>query len=102
MNYGSHVIEVRQTTVFREWLIDLRDGAARSRIIVRIRRLELGNPGDLKSVGDGVLELRIPHGPGYRVYLTYQGRAIVILLCGGDKSTQRRDMVVAKRMAKEI
>ena len=102
MNYSSHVIEVRQTSVFREWLVDLRDSVARSRIIVRIRRFELGNPGDLKAVGDGISELRVPHGPGYRVYLAYQGQTIVILLCGGDKSTQRRDIATAKRMAKEI
>jgi putative addiction module killer protein len=96
------VIEVRETAVFRRWLDGLRDAAAQARIVVRIRRLELGNPGDVKSVGDGVSEMRIPHGPGYRLYLTHQGAAVVILLCGGDKSTQRRDIAEAKRMAKEI
>ena len=96
------MIEVRQTAVFRDWLSGLRDGLARARILVRIRRLELGNPGDMKSVGEGVSELRVPHGPGYRIYLAHQDRTIVILLCGGDKSTQRRDIATAKQMAKEV
>ncbi|GAC1044665.1 MULTISPECIES: type II toxin-antitoxin system RelE/ParE family toxin [Rhizobium] len=96
------MIEVRQTTVFSEWLKALRDRNAASRIAVRIRRLELGNPGDIKAVGDGVSEMRIDYGPGYRLYLTYTGRTLVILLCGGDKSSQTRDIAQAKKMAKEI
>lgn len=96
------MIEVRQTIVFSEWLRALRDRNAAARIAVRIRRLELGNPGDIKSVGDGVSEMRIDYGPGYRLYLTYTGRTLVILLCGGDKSSQSRDIVQAKKMAKEI
>ena len=96
------MIEVRQSTVFSDWLRSLRDRNATARIVARIRRLELGNPGDIKSVGDGVSEMRIDYGPGYRVYLTYAGRTVVILLCGGDKSSQSRDIAQAKKMAKEI
>ena len=80
----------------------LRDTNARARILVRIRRLELGSPGDVKPVGEAVSELRIPYGPGYRLYFTRQGQEIVILLCGGDKSSQSRDIAMAKQMAKEI
>lgn len=69
---------------------------------MRIRRLELGNPGDIKPVGEGVAELRIPYGPGYRVYLGNQGKTAVILLCGGDKSSQSRDIAAAKQMLKEL
>ena len=96
------MIEVRQTAVFASWLEELRDANARTRILVRIRRLELGNPGDVKAVGEGIIELRIAYGPGYRVYFTRQGQEIVLLLCGGDKSSQSRDIATAKRMAKEL
>jgi putative addiction module killer protein len=96
------MIEVRRTKAFTGWLSELRDGVVRTKILIRIRRLELGNPGDIKPVGEGVSELRVQHGPGYRVYFAYQGDALVILLCGGDKSTQRRDIATAKRMAKEL
>ncbi|MBU1336604.1 MAG: type II toxin-antitoxin system RelE/ParE family toxin [Alphaproteobacteria bacterium] len=96
------MIEVRQTTVFASWLEELRDTNARARILTRIRRLELGNPGDIRPVGEGVSELRIHYGPGYRAYFTRQGQEIVILLCGGDKSTQSRDIDAAKQMAKEL
>lgn len=96
------MIEVRQTATFASWLDGLRDANARSRIVVRIRRLELGNPGDVKPVGDGISELRIAHGPGYRVYFTRQGQEIVLLLGGGDKSSQSRDIATAKQMAKEL
>ena len=96
------MIEVRQTAVFASWLEELRDANARTRILVRIRRLELGNPGDVKAVGEGIIELRISYGPGYRVYFTRQGQEIVLLLCGGDKSSQSRDIATAKRMAKEL
>nr|WP_295888454.1 type II toxin-antitoxin system RelE/ParE family toxin [uncultured Devosia sp.] len=96
------MIEVRQTAVFASWLTELRDSNARARILVRVRRLELGNPGDVKAVGETVSELRVPYGPGYRVYVTRQGQEIVILLCGGDKSTQNRDIAMAKQMAKEL
>lgn len=102
VNYSSQMIEVRQTVVFSDWLSTLRDRSAAARIAVRIRRLELGNPGDIKAVGEGVSEMRIDYGPGYRLYLTYTGRTLVILLCGGDKSSQTRDIAQAKKMAKEI
>ena len=96
------MIEVRQTAVFASWLGDLRDSTARARIVTRIRRMELGNPGDAKSVGEGVSEMRIPYGPGYRVYFTRQGDEVVILLSGGDKSTQRSDIAAAHQMAKDL
>ena len=95
------MIEVRQTPAFAEWLAGLRDRAAVARINVRIRRLSLGNPGDVRPVGAGVSELRIDHGPGYRVYLINRGPQTVVLLCGGDKSTQDRDITRAKELAKE-
>lgn len=95
------MIEVRQTETFAEWHRDLRDARARARIAVRIDRLRMGNPGDAKSVGEGVTELRIDCGPGYRLYLTRVGNEIVVLLCGGDKSTQTRDIERAIEMAKE-
>ncbi|WP_454850503.1 type II toxin-antitoxin system RelE/ParE family toxin [Rhizobium binxianense] len=96
------MIEVRQTTTFSKWLNELRDRNARMRVVTRIRRLELGNPGDVKAVGEGVSEMRIPYGPGYRVYFVTMGDTVVILLCGGDKSSQSRDIALAKQMAKEI
>jgi putative addiction module killer protein len=96
------MIEVRQTLVFSQWLDALRDAQARKRIIVRIRRLELGNPGDIKPVGEGVSEMRIAYGPGYRLYFTRSGDTIIILLCGGDKSSQSRDIATARQLAKEI
>ena len=94
--------EVRQTTTFVNWLNELRDNRARQRIVTRIRRLELGNPGDVKAVGEGVSEMRITYGPGYRVYFVPMGSTILVLLCGGDKSSQSRDISLAKKMAKEI
>ncbi|QNQ62533.1 type II toxin-antitoxin system RelE/ParE family toxin [Brucella sp. 6810] len=96
------MIEVRQTTAFTKWLNELRDTNARLRIATRIRRMELGNPGDVKAVGEGVSEMRITYGQGYRVYFVTMGSTIVVLLCGGDKSSQSRDIAVAKQMAKEI
>jgi putative addiction module killer protein len=84
------MIEIRQTLVFAAWLDGLRDRAARARIDVRLRRLSLGNPGDVKPVGQGVSELRIDYGPGYRVYFVQRGELLTILLAGGDKRTQAR------------
>ncbi len=81
---------------FREWLDALRDRRARARIRVRLNRVRLGNFGDAKSVGGGVYELRVPYGPGYRVYFARTGGRIILLLCGGDKSSQRRDIAKAK------
>lgn len=96
------MIEVRQTTHFTAWFDDLRDERARARINVRIRRLSLGNFGDVKAVGEGVGELRIDYGPGYRVYFLRRGAELVILLCGGDKGSQKRDIRDALQMAKEL
>jgi putative addiction module killer protein len=96
------VIEIRQTDEYADWFGGLRDREARSRILVRIRRASLGNLGDVKPVGEGVSELRIDHGPGYRIYLTRQGDTVVILLAGGDKSSQRRDIERARRLARGL
>lgn len=96
------MIEIRKTAVFDGWLRSLRDVRARAKIQVRIRGLSLGNPGDVKPVGAGVSEMRIPKGKGYRVYFTYQGDVVVILLCGGDKSSQRNDIARAKAMAQQL
>jgi putative addiction module killer protein len=95
------VIEVRQTEIFTSWLRKLRDEKARARIQIRIRRLSLGNFGDVKPVGEGVSELRIDYGPGYRVYLQQQGNLLVLLLAGGSKRTQDADIAKAKQLAKE-
>jgi len=96
------VIEIRQTAIFAKWFAGLRDRQARARIAVRIDRLALGNPGDVKPVGAGVSEIRVDVGPGYRVYFTRKGAEIVILLAGGDKSTQGRDIARAKELATEV
>ncbi|ACK83992.1 type II toxin-antitoxin system RelE/ParE family toxin [Methylorubrum extorquens] len=93
---------IRRTSVFQTWIDDLRDVRAVARIAKRIDRLALGNPGDVKPVGNGVSEMRIDYGPGYRIYFTAQGKQIVILLCGGDKSSQERDIRAAKALAKEL
>lgn len=86
------MLQVYRSRVFDRWLSSLRDAAARARILVRIDRLARGNPGDARSVGEGVSELQIDFGPGYRVYFLQRGDALVVLLCGGDKSTQQRDI----------
>jgi putative addiction module killer protein len=96
------MIEVRQTEEFSVWLHDLNDPNAVARVVARIRRMELGNPGDVKSVGDGVTEIRIPYGPGYRVYHLQRGAQVVILLCGGDKRMQRRDIKRAQMLAETL
>ncbi len=96
------MIELRQTIEFAEWIDDLRDIRGRARIQARIERLAMGNPGDAKSVGEGVCELRIDFGPGYRVYFTRRGREIVILLAGGDKSSQPKDISAAQRLARGL
>jgi putative addiction module killer protein len=95
------MIEVRQTDLFASWLRKLRDEQARARIQIRIRRLSLGNFGDVKPVGEGVSELRIDYGPGYRVYLQRIGSLLVLLLAGGSKKTQDADIAKAKQIAKE-
>lgn len=93
------MLEIRETDTYQRWFDSLRDLNAQFRIAARIRRVSLGNLGDVKSVGDGVLELRIMHGPGYCVYITRQGETVIVLLAGGDKSTQRRDIERAKELA---
>ena len=95
------MIEVRQTEVFSNWFRKLRDHNARARIQIRIRRLSLGNFGDVKPVGEGVSELRIDYGPGYRVYLQRQGNLLVLLLAGGSKKTQQADIAKARKLVKE-
>ena len=96
------MIEIRQTEVYERWFDSVRDRQARVRIDTRIRRLSLGNPGDVTPVGEGVSELRIDYGPGYRVYFMQRGHALVVLLAGGDKRTQDRDMRTALEMAREL
>ena len=96
------MIQIRETAVFATWLRALRDRRARARIQVRIDRLQLGLPGDARPVGDGVSELRIDHGPGYRVYFTRRGREIVVLLAGGDKRTQDRDIRKAIQLSHDL
>lgn len=96
------MIEIRKTQVFVEWLDGLRDIHARARILVRIERLVAGNPGDVRPVGEGVSELRIDFGPGYRVYYKKQGKAVVVLLAGGDKRTQARDIKTALHLARNL
>jgi putative addiction module killer protein len=96
------MMEIRKTKIFANWLDKLRDIQARARVLVRIKRLAEGNTGDAKSVGEGVFELRIHYGPGYRVYYTKIGHEIVLLLAGGDKSTQSDDIRTALRLAHNL
>ncbi len=100
--YGLHIMEVRETGTFSEWLSGLRDARAKAEVARRVRRLALGNPGDVKPVGEGVSELRIHYGPGYRVYFVQRGSLLIILLCGGDKGGQAKDIALALKLAKEI
>ena len=95
------MIEVRKTRQFLDWLRALKDLRAIARIQIRIDRLSLGNAGDVGPVGDGVSELRIDYGPGYRVYFAQRRKTFVLLLCGGDKKTQQRDIAMAKALARE-
>jgi putative addiction module killer protein len=96
------MMEVRKTEVYVKWLDGLRDIRARARVLARVERLAAGNPGDAEPVGEGVSELRINYGPGYRVYYKQQGREFVILLAGGDKSSQSRDIKAALRLARNL
>jgi len=96
------VIEIRKTGNFVQWLDGLRDVRARARVQARIERLAVGNPGDVQPVGEGVSEMRIDYGPGYRVYFKRVGREIVILLAGGDKRTQSADIKTALRLARSL
>lgn len=96
------VIEIRKTEVFAKWLDELRDLRGRARVLARIERLAAGNPGDVKPVGEGISEMRIDYGPGYRVYFKRRGRMLIILLAGGDKSTQSKDIRTAVRLARNL
>jgi putative addiction module killer protein len=96
------VNEIRKTDIYARWLDGLRDIHARARVLARVERLAAGNPGDVKPVGEGVSELRIDYGPGYRLYFTMRGRAVIILLAGGDKRTQAADIKTALRLARNL
>lgn len=95
------MVEIIQSDVFAEWLEDLRDHQAKARIEARIRRLSMGNAGDVKPTKHGVSEMRIDYGPGYRVYFQQRGPVVILLLCGGDKRTQDRDIKRAVQIAKD-
>jgi putative addiction module killer protein len=95
------MVEIIKSATFDRWFKKLRDPIAKARIEMRIRRLGLGNPGDVGPIGDGLSEMRIDYGPGYRVYYMQQGGILVVLLCGGDKRTQRGDIDEAKKLAAE-
>lgn len=96
------MLEIRKTPEFAIWLDTMTDIRARARVLVRIERLAAGNPGDAKPVGEGISELRIDYGPGYRVYYKRRGKTLVILLAGGDKSTQARDIKVALNLGRNL
>ncbi|MDA5634290.1 MULTISPECIES: type II toxin-antitoxin system RelE/ParE family toxin [Rhizobium/Agrobacterium group] len=96
------MLTIRETSEFADWLAGLRDLQARARIARRIYRLADGNPRDVKPVGEGVSELRIDLGPGYRVYFIRNGDVVIILLCGGDKASQSRDIAKAKKLARAL
>jgi putative addiction module killer protein len=96
------MIEIRKTNLFARWLDELRDLQARARIQARIERLASGNPGDVESIGEGVLELRIHYGPGYRVYFKKVEQKLIILLAGGNKSTQSKDIKISLKLARNL
>lgn len=96
------MVEIRKTELFAKWIDNLRDVQAKARVLVRIERLASGNAGDVKPVGEGVSEMRIDYGPGYRVYFTKRGSELIILLAGGDKGSQSADIKVALRLAQNL
>jgi putative addiction module killer protein len=96
------MFEIRKTETYARWLDGLHDIHARARVQVRVERLAAGNPGDVRPVGEGVSEMRIDYGPGYRVYYTQRGREVVVLLAGGDKRTQVTDIKTALRLARNL
>jgi putative addiction module killer protein len=100
--YIRAVIEVQRTERFHRWLSSLRDRTAAAIVAARILRVQKGLLGDVRSVGAGVSELRVDHGPGYRVYFTRRGKTLILLLCGGDKSTQAADIKTAQAMASQL
>jgi putative addiction module killer protein len=95
------MIDVKQTTTFRLWEASLKDNRVRTIIATRVFRLANGLPGDVSAVGDGISELRVHHGPGYRVYFQQRGNVVILLLCGGDKKTQARDIKMSKKLLQE-
>ena len=95
-------VSVLQTDEFRDWLDRLRDERAKARIAARIRRMEQENPGDVRALGGGLIEMRIDFGPGYRIYWVRRGRSIILLLCGGDKRSQQRDITKARALIEEL
>ena len=96
------MLEIRKTDVFAKWVDALRDVNARARILVRVERLAAGNPGNVKPVGEGVSELRIDYGPGYRIYFAQRGRELIVLLAAGDKRTQDKDIKMALELARDL
>ena len=96
------MLDVRKTDAFAAWLSGLRDERAKATIAARIDRLALGNPGDVEPVGEGISELRIHFGPGYRVYFVRRKKTIIVLLCGGDKGSQTKDIKAAKKLAADL
>jgi putative addiction module killer protein len=96
------VIDLRYTERFKDWVNGLRDRQARARILVRLERMAMGNLGDVKPVGEGVSEARITYGPGYRLYFVRRGDTLIVLLCGGDKSSQTTDIMTALKLAREF
>ena len=96
------MVQIQQTETYAKWFAGVRDRVTRARIDIRIRRLSLGNAGDTKPVGEGVSELRVDHGPGYRIYFIQRGEVVIVLLAGGDKSTQDKDIRNAKALANDL
>jgi putative addiction module killer protein len=96
------MLEIRQTEEFERWLKRLKDPAARAKVLIRLRRFAMGNPGDVRPVGSGVSEMRVDYGPGYRVYFIQRGALLIVVLCGGDKSTQQRDIRRATEIAARL
>ena len=96
------LMEIRKTEVFANWINHLGDLRAKAKVLVRIERLALGNPGDVKPIGENVSEMRIDYGPGYRVYFTRRGQEIIILLAGGDKGTQAKDIKLSLNLARNL
>jgi putative addiction module killer protein len=100
--YSMPMVEIRKTELFAKWIDNLRDVQAKARVLVRIERLASGNAGDVKPVGEGISEMRIDYGPGYRVYFMQRGSELIILLAGGDKNSQSRDIKAALRLAQNL
>lgn len=100
--YATYADTIKRTDEFSEWLRNLRDRRAKAKILARIDRLALGNPGDVAPVGGGISEMRVHEGAGYRIYYVPRGEEIVVLLCGGDKGSQQKDIALAKQIASEL